>query len=235
MANIECGKGHIYDSDLYDSCPYCNGGGKEIRFETVGGSSGGTSSGGRMETVGGFGSGGYDSPSMRTSIGKTEAAGYSTAGAEKHETVAPGSYNRRNDKNKTVAIVQARMNIQPVVGWLVCIEGPDMGKDYRLYDKQNTIGRSERMDVFIEHDKTVSRDNHARLAYDSRHRVFTLIPAESTNNIYLNDEPVYAPIKISAYDCVEFGQSKFLFVPFCGSRFNWEDGLMSGEADNFNF
>lgn len=32
MALSECGNGHVYDSDQYASCPYCNGGGNRIDF-----------------------------------------------------------------------------------------------------------------------------------------------------------------------------------------------------------
>ena len=28
MAQIECGRGHLYDPDKYPACPYCNGGQK---------------------------------------------------------------------------------------------------------------------------------------------------------------------------------------------------------------
>ena len=32
MAITECGKGHVYDTDQYAFCPYCNGGGNMIQF-----------------------------------------------------------------------------------------------------------------------------------------------------------------------------------------------------------
>ena len=34
----------------------------------------------------------------------------------------------------------------PVVGWLVCTEGPDRGRDYRLRTAKNFIGRAPEMD-----------------------------------------------------------------------------------------
>ena len=112
------------------------------------------------------------------------------------------------------------MDVDPVVGWLVCIEGPSRGKDFKIYGKNNTIGRSEKMDICIKGDQTISRENHARLAYDEKHNNFHLIPAESTNNIYIS---VYIPTMLSAYDCIEFGDTKLLFVPFCSDKFMWKD------------
>ena len=70
--------------------------------------------------------------------------------------------------------------------------------------------------------RAFARENHARLAYDPRHNSYQLIPGDSTNNIYLNDIPVYAPAVLAAYDVVELGQSKFVFLPLCGDRFQWE-------------
>lgn len=189
MAIIECGQGHLYDTDQYEVCPYCNGGGNAIDFGS-----------GAMDEIG--------------------------------ATVAPGAYmKRQREENKTVGVLKKKMHMEPVVGWLVCIEGSDKGKDYRIWAKNNTVGRSEEMDICMKGDDTISRENHARLAYDEKHNNFHLIPAENTNNIYLNDEPVYVPVKLEAYDCIEFGNSKFAFLPFCSERFTWKTGLTEGEND----
>lgn len=175
---------------------------------------------------GGESLGGGMSDQPRTSLGKTEALRPAQMEPASRKTVAPEEYRNREEKeNKTVSLSRKKMDIEPVVGWLVCIDGADKGKDYRLLDKQNTVGRSSEMDVCIKGDNTISRDRHARIAYDSRHNYFTLIPAESTNNIYVNDEPVYMPVKLEPYDCIEFGESKFVLVALCGERFNWQDGL----------
>ena len=32
MAITECGNVHLYDTNQYASCPYCNGGGNVINF-----------------------------------------------------------------------------------------------------------------------------------------------------------------------------------------------------------
>lgn len=216
MAFTECANGHLYDSDQYGSCPYCNGGGNRIEF-----GGGADSEIGKTAPVGGYG------PSGGSGISEA-AAGNFGGGAEIGATVAPQSYRRANaekeDAGKTVGVFQKSMNLEPVVGWLVCIEGPDKGKDFRIWAKNNTIGRSEKMDICIKGDTTISRENHARIAYDSKHNNFHLIPAESTNNIYLNDEPIYIPTKLGEYDLIEFGDSRFLFVPFCNDKFTWKDG-----------
>lgn len=225
MAFTECANGHLYDSEQYATCPYCNGGGNRIEF-----GGGAVSDIGKTAPVGGgFGPSGGASAGGFGSFGDTSAGG-STGMADIGATVAPQSYRREKEKGeddtgKTVGVFQKNMKIEPVVGWLVCVEGPDKGKDFRIWAKNNTIGRSEKMDICIKGDTTISRENHARLAYDDKHNAFHLIPAESTNNIYLNEDPIYIPTKLGEYDLIEFGDSKFIFVPFCNEKFTWRDGL----------
>lgn len=205
MALTECANGHLYDTSQYQSCPYCNGGTNQVVFGAGGNSAVGT-------TVG---------------VGM----GASPAAPEIGATVAPAGYNRAGrpdsdrDTGKTVAVMQKSFNREPVTGWLVCVEGAEKGKDYRVAAKINSIGRGENMDICIKGDTTISRENHARIAYDGKHNDFHLIPAESINSIYINDEPVYVPTRIKAGDIIELGESKFRFVAFCDNTFNWKDGL----------
>ena len=210
MAQTECANGHVYDSEIYASCPYCGGGANEISFNAA--------SGATASVNGGYGSGSSDT--IRTSLGRE------SAGDASGRTVAPDAYRR---SNRTVAHFKKSTGIEPVVGWIVCIKGAEQGQSYNLYDKQNTIGRDEGNDVVIRGDDTISRENHARIAYDIRHNAFTLIAKESINNIYLNDEPVYAPTKLASYDLIEMGESQFLFVPLCCDRFIWTDVIKGKE------
>ncbi len=199
MALQECANGHLYDTDQYPTCPYCSGGANVINF------------------------------AASSEVGKTVAATNAVIPpiSEVGSTVAPQAYMKKEESSadigKTVGVFQKKMHFEPVVGWLVCIEGPEKGKDFRIYGKNNTVGRSEKMDICIKGDTTISRENHARLAYDEKHNAFHLIPAESTNTIYLNDEPVYVPAKLTSRDIIEFGEGKFMFVPLCDDNFTWKD------------
>ena len=111
----------------------------------------------------------------------------------------------------------------PVVGWLVCIEGADRGRDYRIHAGYNSIGRSEHMDIYIAGDSTISRDRHARIAYDPEERVFFFGPAEGRNLVRLNGKLIMQPTELHAYDIIGFNKTKLMFVPFCGERFNWDE------------
>ena len=204
-----CSAGHVYDADQFPSCPYCNRNTRAIQF-------------GATAAPAGYGA-------------TTAPAGYGAAPAGRDDTIGqtvmPEAIRRRMEQerdNRTVGEFKRKLGYEPVVGWLVCVEGPEVGKDYRLYGRINTIGRAEDNDVVLAQEHTVSQKNHVRLAYDAKHNNFQLIPGEGTNVTYLNDEPLYVPQKLNAYDVLEMGDTKLIFVPLCSERFRWPEKRTEG-------
>ncbi|TYQ16967.1 UNVERIFIED_CONTAM: FOG: FHA domain [Acetivibrio alkalicellulosi] len=126
------------------------------------------------------------------------------------------------DDDRTRTTDDYEDGIEPVVGWLVCIEGEQRGKDYKIRRGKNFIGRSDEMDIAILGDLTISRKNHAALSYNPKQRNFFLIPGDGAGLVYLNNEVVFVPVEISAYDVIEIGKSKLIFLPLCGIHFDWE-------------
>ena len=127
------------------------------------------------------------------------------------------------DEGKTVGIIQKKIGIDPAVGFLICIEGPDRGADYRLVAGRNFIGRLPSMDVALTADDTVSRDGHALVTYDAKYNRFSLLPGQSRGITYCNGEQVELPRPLAAYDVIEVGKSRLLFLPLCGERFQWTE------------
>ncbi|WP_242471099.1 FHA domain-containing protein [Thiocystis violacea] len=111
--------------------------------------------------------------------------------------------------------------VDPVVGWLVCIAGPERGRDYRLHTERNFIGRDPTMDVAITGDPTISREPQAVISYNPKRHTYRLAPGDSRGLAYLNDEEVIAPVELAPYDQIELGETKLLFVPLCGEWFVW--------------
>ena len=111
--------------------------------------------------------------------------------------------------------------IDPVVGWLVCIEGPDRGRDFRIHTERNFIGRAPTMDIAITGDAAISRENHAVVSYNPKRHGFRVAPGDSRGMVYLNDEEVMGAMDLQPYDRIELGATKLLFVPFCCERFVW--------------
>lgn len=110
---------------------------------------------------------------------------------------------------------------EPVVGWVVCIEGPDKGCDWRLVGGRNAIGRGEGMPVQLAGDPAVSRERHAVISFDPRRRSFTLAPGDGSGLVYCNGREVVVPQPLMGGDRIELGASTLLFVPLVGESFAW--------------
>jgi hypothetical protein len=114
----------------------------------------------------------------------------------------------------------------PVVGWLVCLAGPDRGRDFRLHAEKNFIGRSPAMDVCVAGDETVSRDRHALVIFDPKKHVFWAVPGDAAGLVYLNGDIVHSPTPMKQDDLLEIGQTKLVLIPFCGDKYSWSRELM---------
>lgn len=123
---------------------------------------------------------------------------------------------------KTVALMKKEKGIDPVVGWLVCVNGPDRGVDYRIKGEKNFIGRANNMDICVAHDETISRENHAAVSYNSKKKSFKVLPGEGRGLVYLNGDEVDGPLELEKGDKIELGQTALMFVPLCGDDFDWE-------------
>ncbi|MFD7523418.1 FHA domain-containing protein [Paenibacillus chitinolyticus] len=135
---------------------------------------------------------------------------------------------RVQEDDKTMPFLGETIGIEPVAGWLVCIEGPQMGQDYRIMAEKNFIGRSEEMHIRIIGDNTISRRNHAVIVYDPKKRNFYLLPGDASGLAYHNNEAVYSPVELTAYDLLQLGRSKFVFIPLCGAHFEWNNTAAAG-------
>nr|WP_321397059.1 FHA domain-containing protein [uncultured Desulfobacter sp.] len=193
MSMKRCENGHYYDSEKHSTCPYCGVSDVEI---------------------------GKTRPQKEEFSALDGLAGQQ----EERRTHRPGQPPMRpNDEAHTVGFFRKKTGIDPVVGWLICTEGPDRGRDYRIRSEKNFIGRSQSMNICIQNDESVSRDNHASVSYNPKKKSFKIHPGTSRGLVYLNDEDVDMPTELSAYDVIELGQTKLIFIPFCGEKFQWEN------------
>lgn len=242
MSQIECGRGHLYDPDQYPACPYCNGG----QRITVA-SAGRTAPIGRSVTAPNRTAPLSGTPV--TAANKTAPlSGISVTAPQKtaplsgvsvtapQKTAPPRGYGAPEPvqtappspgvsvtaANKTVGMMQSQMGFDPVVGWLACVAGPSRGKSYTVRGGVNSIGRSERMDIVVTGDLKISAENHAKISYSEKNNRFNLLPGEGRNIVYLNDEEVFTPMPLRAYDVIDFGETKLLFIPLCGEKFTWK-------------
>jgi len=193
------GGGHFYDASIHKECPYC----------TTGNAGGAMplDMGRTMPLAGGGGS---------SDIGKTMPLAANSGGDNRIQ--AQGGVS---DAGRTVAVVKEELGIDPVVGWLISLDGNEKGRDYRIHTDNNYIGRGENMDICIRGDDTISRENHATVSYDSRENIFYFTPGDGRSIVRLNDKGVFATTELNAYDILEIGKTKLIFLPLCGDKFEW--------------
>ena len=108
-----------------------------------------------------------------------------------------------------------------MVGWLVCVEGPMRGNDYRLHAGYNYIGR-ELGDVRISGDQQISRQNHAMVAFDDADGIYYAGPSAGRNLLKVNGKTVLNAVELNRYDIISIGTTKLMFVPLCGEHFSWK-------------
>ena len=230
MATIKCSKGHLYDSKQ-GTCPICAQGTVNWSFGD-----------GVPNTEPGWGDSEIDDigatmPSdefIQKDVGATKGVtdlGFtdgdfnpgSSGGYSFDNSRAYGRGDRVDDFSPTEHnYVNDFYGFDPVVGWLVCIKGPNRGKDYRLHSGTNFIGRSKEMDICIENDQTISKCNAASISYDDRTKTFFIEKGEVRNLLYLNGKPVRSDADIEIYDRIEIGSTELVFVPLCCEKFNWQ-------------
>lgn len=113
----------------------------------------------------------------------------------------------------------------PVTGWLVIIDGPGVGLDFRLIQGENRIGRDKEMEICLDFgdisDDMVSRDSHAIVVYDNHANVFFVERGRSRNMPLLNDRTIRSGEDLKAGDIIQVGKTKLMLVSFCNESFKW--------------
>lgn len=171
-----------------------------------------------------------------TVIDKVSVTEKSNADIENHENVdiqeepktvgIYGGFNQNVSNNSEIndeGTFEDEKFIEPVVGWVVCVQGNNRGKSYELKSGFNYVGRSRQMDISLNGDEQVSREKHMSIIYDYKNKSFLACMGENSKNVvYLNDKLLLGnPSELKPYDLIEIGSSKLVFIPFCSEQFSW--------------
>lgn len=227
MDFVRCEKGHFYDASQNSTCPQCaaeaaGGMGGIGPTAPIAGGAGFGDSGpvapiAPTEPVGGYGDGtvGPTAPVMNQGFTPTDFA----PASGNMGSVNPGGVQSYGSTQPVWPGGTSGFN--PVVGWLVCVDGPDKGTDYRIHTGYNYIGRAQHMDICILNDSHISHDKHASIAHDTETNIFFFAPVNGRNIIRVNDKPVINSAELHPYDMLTIGTTKLCFVPFCCDKFSW--------------
>lgn len=200
MSMVRCpADEHFYDDEKYEDCPYC-----------------------RRTVIGDTQIRGRD-PEEKTRLLTSRrkdgpaVAGSDDAGEPKTRVIWGKSKPAAEEAETSSAEVAA-----PAVGWLVVVDGPGKGADFRLSPGMNRIGRGADQDVSLNFgDASVSSSDHATIIYDYRHNRFYIKHGSGKNLTYLNDDVVMESVDLEPYSRIRIGDTELIFVPFCGERFTW--------------
>ncbi len=121
------------------------------------------------------------------------------------------------------------------VGWLIITDGPGRGSAFTLFNGVSNIGRGKDQTVPLDFgDNSISRENHAAIAYDPAQKSFYIGHGGKANLVRRNDRPVLSTEELSAGDHINIGETTLRFVPLCGSDFTWDAPEESGLAHASN-
>ena len=194
----QCENGHFFDEARFSECPYCR---QRPAVRSLPPQPTPQKQAGRTVM-----------PSEEPEIGKTAPLAGAPAAAEIGKTVPLAGAPAASVTNA------AR---DPVVGFLVCVEGPHRGEAFSLRMGRNWIGRGAEMQVALVRDEAVSREHHAGVTYDEKGNAFRLLPGVARGLVYQNGRQVETDVPLAAYDSIQVGNSRLLFLPLCGERFQW--------------
>lgn len=214
----QCDTGnHYYDHEQYDVCPSC------IRE-------------GQASPADGTGTKPVDVIDDNNNLYKTREIirdNKPDVGKIKPQTNDnPKTDSPKTDSPKTQIIYSTPANDStnttsnpPVVGWLVIVAGIGKGKDFRLVQGGNKIGRDSTMEICLNFgersDKSISRHTHATVVYDNNGNEFFIERGDSPNLPTVNGKTVRRDQDLNIYDVIQLGNTKMIFYPLCNDKFNW--------------
>ncbi|MBQ9382793.1 MAG: FHA domain-containing protein [Ruminiclostridium sp.] len=229
----------FYDVFSFTSCPYCSGIAPQQANPGYGYAPPAPGNGSFSRTVDPY-SGGtgnfsktidpYASSSQAGSFSPTIDPDAPKAGSFSR-TIAPEGAQANREMSETVYVDEGVPNGSgsPVVGWIVVINGNDcIGKDFRIHTGYNSIGRKSG-DIVITGDNSISGEKDSMIVYEPDTKQFYISHDSGKNVLSVNHEPVIGgSVELHPYDLIRVGKTELVFIPLCGKRFSWKEGLANG-------
>ncbi|MGL5436054.1 MAG: FHA domain-containing protein [Lachnospiraceae bacterium] len=190
MAVIRCSRGHYFDDGKYTQCPHCG-----ILLHD-------------------------DDITVPLPLSQINQRWEDTDDGKTIAINAGMSEETFDEDDKTISLYVQQNDGDPVTGWLVCVAGAEIGRDFRLHQGFNRIGRSYEMDVPIMEDPMVRTVAECAIVYDNRGNRFYAVQQEGI--AYLNGNLLQSPCTLTSGDILRVGESEFEFVAFCREERVWE-------------
>lgn len=204
---IRCVNGHMYDADKTKDCPFCEK--REEARKQI------------QKTLPVYSSSSWGESELNEdkTVAAPVAGEICFGGMGKIETGLSGI--AADNDVVTVGICSKYMGNAYVTGWLVGIDGPVKGRDFRIIHGNNRVGHSYNADITIAEGTGIAELAHCTVVYDGKGNHFFIGPGTGTitylNGNLLND---WKQLKIG--DRIKIGNCLFEFVPFCREGHVWE-------------
>lgn len=135
----------------------------------------------------------------------------------------PESQAPKDVFEETAERVAGAQSAQFPAGWIVVVGGPGRGAAFTLHNGVSQIGRGEDQAVRLDFgDTSISRNNHAAVAYDDEQGKFFLGHGGKSNLVRLNGRPVLSTEEMSSGDQIRIGETTLKFVSLCSEEFTWK-------------
>lgn len=132
---------------------------------------------------------------------------------------------------ETAAPAASSPNVAFPVGWLILTEGPGRGACFTLKAGVSQIGREPSETIALGFgDLSISRSNHASIAYDPDDHKFYMGHGGKANIVRLNGKPVLSTEELHSGDVIRIGETTLRLVTFCNEEFNWGDASRASAA-----
>ena len=207
MPNVQvsCPRGHLYDSSL-PSCPYCSPNAQNV-----------TPTAPINMQGGGIG---VTSPVNPQSVGPTNPVFVGpTAPVNPPKNAMEATQYIGDLATQTNNASAPSKRVRPVVGWLVCVQGPDIGKDFRLHTHFNAVGRDKDQDVCLS-DEFVSRE-HFVVSYDMVNNRYFAEMGKGKTFVYINGYPLGGRTQLKKGDQIKVANSLLVFIPLEEQDVKW--------------
>lgn len=192
MSVIQCKNKHFFDNSKYDECPHCK---KAIENGED------PSKFGENKTVAKF-------------VHKRNADDEILTRSLRN------SISNSAEGQKTVAKYFVDRNMNPIAGWIVCVDGENKGRSFEIHVGKNFVGRSMKMDIHTN-DEMISRENHFSIIYEPKEAEFYAVQGNGLT--YYNGEILSNAKQLSEDDEITAGSSKYVFIPFCKKGRDWNE------------
>lgn len=142
------------------------------------------------------------------------------SGRDDAKTVVLKAVERENDEDHTISIYAQQKGLDFITGWLVCVDGSEKGRDYRLHQGFNRIGRDFSMDVVIADETVPVKKAMCAIVYDDHTNSFFAVE-QSGGEVYLDGESVQGAVRMNDGSILRIGSSEYEFVAFCREGRTW--------------